>query len=339
VPASAAGNFQYHLRVSLTRRAMTPWLLAAIVGVAAIAVLAAAARYRRDIERARVRLGAVRRRAIQTAWGRVEFTEDGEGEPLLASHGIFHGCDGGIFTVRDLCPGRRVIAPSRFGYLGSALPRGATPSDQADAFAALLESLGIASADVIGVSAGATSALEFALRHPDKVRHLAVLVGNVPGSPTAVVQPSWARWVDRQLPLWILRTWFPSTMARLAGVPASFSLTDEHTRFVARFIDSMFPVTPRVPGVLFDAFVSNAAVNQCPLEAIGVPTLFVHTADDPLASHEASRRAAARVPGARFVSLDSGGHLMLGQTAIIRDVLADFFADGPGAPARASDRR
>jgi pimeloyl-ACP methyl ester carboxylesterase len=62
------------------------------------------------------------------------------------------------------------------------------------------------------------------------------------------------------------------------------------------------------------------------LEAVSVPTLIVHTKDDQLASHEASQRAAARIPGARFVSLESGGHLMLGQTKIIRDELAGFFA-------------
>ena len=56
-----------------------------------------------------------------------------------------------------------------------------------------------------------------------------------------------------------------------------------------------------------------------------MPTLIVHTRDDQLASHEASKRAAARIPGARFVSLESGGHLMLGQTTIVRDELASFF--------------
>jgi pimeloyl-ACP methyl ester carboxylesterase len=62
------------------------------------------------------------------------------------------------------------------------------------------------------------------------------------------------------------------------------------------------------------------------LEDIRVPTLIVHTKDDQLASHEASRRAAQRIPGARFVSLDSGGHLMLGQQKRSRDELARFFA-------------
>src|SRR4029079_11221032 len=96
-------------------------------------------------------------------------------------------------------------------------------------------------------------------------------------------------------------------------------------RFVSEFIDSLFPVMPE--GYNFDVSVSNADVNDYNLEAIRVPTLIVHTKDDQLASHEASKRAAERIPGARFVSLESGGHLMLGQTEIVRNELADFFAE------------
>lgn len=285
-------------------------------------------RYRRDLGAARSRLAAVDRRAVPTNWGPVEYAEQGFGKPLLVLHGIFGGCDSALLGVRDTCPDRRVIAPSRFGYLGSSLPPGATPADQADALVALLDALEIGEVDVIGVSAGATSALQLALRHPEKVKHLVVLVGNVPGSPTAVVRPPLATLSYRQLALWVLKTFFPSTMARLAGVPKSFSMTADDARFVSEFIDSMFPVTPRVRGVIFDACVSNADVNACKLEAITVPTLVVHTKDDPLASHEASERATARIPGARFLSLDSGGHLMLGQAATIRTELAGFLADG-----------
>jgi pimeloyl-ACP methyl ester carboxylesterase len=284
-------------------------------------------RYRRDLRAARSRLAEVDRHGVPTDWGRVEYAERGVGEPLLVLHGIFGGCDGALLGARDLCPGRRVIAPSRFGYLGSSLPADAAPADQADALVALLDALGIGEIDVIGVSAGATSAFQLALRHAEKVKHLAVLVGNVPGSPTAVIQPSWAKLLDRQVPIWLLKTMFPSAMERLAGVPKSFSLSGDDARLVTEFIDGMFPLTPRVRGVIFDACVSNADVNAYNLEAIRVPTLIVHTEDDPLASHEASQRAAGRIPGARFLSLESGGHLMLGQTAIVHDALADFFAD------------
>lgn len=300
---------------------------AALAGGAALVVVPASVRYRRDLNAARARLAQVDRRAFPMARGAAEFAEGGSGEPLLVAHGIFEGCDGGLLRGRDLCPGRRVIAPSRFGYLGSTLPPEATPADQADAFAALLDGLDIGEIDVIGISAGATSALQLALRHPQKVKHLAVLVGNVPGSRTAVVQPSWGRLLDRPFPIWVLKTFFPSAMIRLAGVPRSFSMTDDDARFVNDFIDSMFPLAPRIPGVIFDAYVSNADVNNYDLESISAPTLLVHTKDDPLASYDASRRAAERIPGARFLSLESGGHLMLGQTKIVHDALADFFAD------------
>jgi pimeloyl-ACP methyl ester carboxylesterase len=275
---------------------------------------------------ARARLAAVERHVISTQWGQVEYAERGDGEPVLVVHGIFHNCVGGLFSVRDLLTDRRVIAPSRFGYLGSTMPLDATPSYQADALAALLDALGIDQIDVIGESAGATSALQLALRHPERVKHLVVLVGNLPGSPTAVVQPSLARLFNRQLPLWVLRTFAPSMLVRLVtGLPRGFALSREDARFVTEFIDSLFPVSPE--GVDFDAFISNADVNDYNLEAISVPTLIAHTKDDQLASHDASKRAAERIPGARFVSLESGGHLMIGQQKKQREALARFFAE------------
>jgi pimeloyl-ACP methyl ester carboxylesterase len=108
-------------------------------------------------------------------------------------------------------------------------------------------------------------------------------------------------------------------------------MSSEGAQFVAEFIDSLFPVSRE--GVDFDAFVSNAAVEHYNLEGISVPTLIVHTKDDQVASHDASQRAAARIPGARFVSLESGGHLMIGQTQIVHDELAKFFADMPNRGA------
>jgi pimeloyl-ACP methyl ester carboxylesterase len=300
--------------------------VAALGAGVAIPAFAVFLRYRRDLNAARARLAAVERHVISTQWGAVEYAERGSGDPVLVVHGIYHHCVGGLLSVRDLFPDRRVIAPSRFGYLGSSMPPNATPAAQADAFAALLDALDIGRIDVIGLSAGATSALQLALRHPEMVKHLVVLVGNLPGSPTAVVQPSSAKRVNRQLVMWALKTFAPLTMARLvAAVPKGFAMTSEDARFVNEFIDSLFPMRPE--GFNFDLYVSNADVNDYNLQAISVPTLIVHTKDDQLASHDASKRAAERIPGARFVSLESGGHLMLGQTKIVRNELADFFRE------------
>ena len=305
---------------------MKPSVLAALAAGAAIPASGVYFRYRRDMNAATARLAVVDRHVIATRWGAVEYAERGSGAPLLVVPGIYHNCVGGLLSVRDLFLDRRVIAPSRFGYLGSSMPPNATPAVQADAFAALLDALEIGQIDVVGISAGATSALQLALRHPERVKHLVVLVGNLPGSPTAIVQPSWTKRVNRQFVMWALRTFAPSTTARLvAAVPKGFAMSGDDARVVNESIDSLFPMSPA--GYNFDLFVSNADVTNYKLEAISVPTLIAHTKDDQLASHEASQRAAARIPGARFVSLESGGHLMLGQQKKRRDELADFFAE------------
>lgn len=268
------------------------------------------------------------RHTVPTPWGAVEYAELGHGDPVLVVHGIFQGCDGGLRAVRDQLRDRRLIAPSRFGYLGSSLPAGATPAAQADAFVVLLDALGIDRVDVIGVSAGSTSVLQLALRHPERIKRLVLLSGNFPGGRTAVVPPAWSRSLNADLPLWTIKVFAPSTMAHLVGVPRAYPMTGAEGRQVAEFIDSLFPIAAKTRGVNFDAFVSNADVNRYELEAITVPTLVVHAKDDPLASYDAAVRAAERIPGARLVSVESGGHLLLGQAETIRHEAGGFLAGG-----------
>ena len=153
-------------------------------------VAAVTRQFRRDDTAAGARLDAVPRRVIDTDNGKLEYAEVGDGEPVLAIHGIFGGCDAGLLSFGDLVPHRRVIAPSRFGYLGSSKPDGATPAMQADAFVDLLNALGIDQLDVVAFSAGSTSALQFALRHPDRIRHLVVMSGDWPGAFSKAPCPS-----------------------------------------------------------------------------------------------------------------------------------------------------
>lgn len=298
-----------------------------IGGAALVAAAALARRYRRDMEAAHARLGAVERRVVRTAFGAVEYAERGVGPPLLVSHGIFHGCDGGLITARGLERGRRIIAPSRFGYLGSALPADASGAMQADAFAALLDILGLDTVDVLGVSAGTSAAVQLALRHPDRVDHLVISSGNLPGSSTAVAPPGWAKAFYSDLAMWALKVLARPALARLVGVPAGFPRTAEDERVLAEMIDSIFPIGPRVAGAVFDAYVSDPEIATYPLEALAVPTLIVHAVDDPLASFDAAARAAERIPGAVLVALDSGGHLGLGQDDRTRDAIVGFLGD------------
>jgi pimeloyl-ACP methyl ester carboxylesterase len=136
-----------------------------LAGAAGAVVL----RYRRDRTEAEVRVGGLDRRSVPTPFGPLEYCEWGEGQPLLLVHGVVGGCDVPP-SWRALVPaGYRIITPSRFGYLGSPLPEAASTADQADGFAFLFDALGIERSPVLAFSAGSTSAVQFALRHPSRV--------------------------------------------------------------------------------------------------------------------------------------------------------------------------
>ena len=99
------------------------------------------------------------------------------GAPLLVVHGAGGGFDQGLEFAGSLPRrGFRVIAMSRFGYLRTPLPDDASPIAQADAHACLLDALGIERTAIMGGSAGAPSAMQFAIRHPDRCNALVLLV-------------------------------------------------------------------------------------------------------------------------------------------------------------------
>jgi pimeloyl-ACP methyl ester carboxylesterase len=295
-----------------------------LVAATAVGLGALGGRYRRDQHRARARLAGTARQVIATRFGTVEYAVRAEGEPLLVSHGIFHGCDGGLLAVRDVVAGRRIIVPSRFGYLGSELPADATVADQAAAFVEVLDHLELDTVDVIGISAGTGAAVELALGHPGRVGHLVISSGNWPGSPTTVAPPAWAKVFYNDPAMWAIKICGGPLLGGLMGVPKGFPRNADDRQAIDEMVDSIFPVEGRVEGALFDAYVSNPAISTCHLESLAVPTLVIHAIDDPLASFEAAERAATRIPGALLVALDSGGHLGLGQNDRVRREIAAF---------------
>jgi pimeloyl-ACP methyl ester carboxylesterase len=142
-------------------------------------------RYRQDMRRAWSRIAAIPTGKLQTRFGTVEYAERGAGLPVLVCHGVF-GChaDGvGGWWTRMLGEGFRMLAPSRFGYFGSTLSPDAKPADQAEAYALLLDHLGIDRVAILAYSAGSASALELAVRHPDRVLGL-ILANCRLGGPT-----------------------------------------------------------------------------------------------------------------------------------------------------------
>ena len=151
----------------------------AAIAVVALGLMAAwwiQSRFERDVALAveRAAQGSV---VVATRCGPIEIQDAGHGRPLLMIHGSGGGHDQGMAWARPLLEqGVRVIAMSRFGYLRTPRPADASPQAQADAHVCLLDALGITRAAVMGVSAGGPSALQTAIRHPDRVAALVLVV-------------------------------------------------------------------------------------------------------------------------------------------------------------------
>ena len=306
-----------------------------IIGILAIAailfLILLVARFRSGILSARRRLEAIDSQTVQTACGEIEYATHGSGTPILVVHGIFGGHDQGLVLAKgQIGADFQSIIPSRFGYLGSSMPEDASPAGQADAFACLLDELGIEKAAILGTSAGGTSAIQFALRHPDRCTGLILVSSNAPGEVEVGLPPKpLANVLFRSdFAFWLMTTQFPSSMQGIMGVPADYEMTPEEKAEMDKVMSTLLPVSPRAEGALFDMYVSNPAINEdVPMDEIGVPTLVIHAQDDPLADYDNTRAMAQAIPNAELVTIPEGGHPLLGHEDEIRARIGAFIKD------------
>ena len=116
----------------------------------------------------------------------------GEGQPLL----IIHGNGGSIKDFSNNIPYfskkyKVIIADSRAQGKSADTQDSLTYEMMADDYAALLTELKVDSANVIGWSDGGINGLLLAMRHPEKVKKLAITGANLQPDTTAVPQEIW----------------------------------------------------------------------------------------------------------------------------------------------------
>lgn len=287
------------------------WTLATLLALA----VAVAAIYFLAIGRAYDRISGGSKLAATPA-GTIEFAEGGSGAPVLVIHGSGGGFDQGELIAQAILGAEfRWIAPSRFGYLRSGLPEGATFDDQAGAYAHLLDHLGLQKVAVVALSHGGPSALLFALRHPDRVSSLTLVSCGVASSSDA--QQAQANRAGDTLkrifsydPLyWFASTLFRARIMQLMGASDEVvsTLTEDQLRIVGQVIEFMNPVEPRSAGVAMD---NRARLPNERIAAIRTPTLILHAVDDTLQLYRNAEFTAAVIPGSRLVRFERGGHLL-----------------------------
>lgn len=267
-----------------------------------------------------------------TAFGDIEYRLQGNGHPVLIAHGAGGGYDQGLLIGETFVgDGFRFIAPSRFGYLKSSIPPDSSPVAQADAYAALLDRLDIGRVAVVAFSDGGPSALQFALRHPNRTAALIMMSAKSQTPPaTMPLQEAVFESIFRSDYLyWAVSSVARSFLLSMLGVPADVQADTSSgaAPLVTQTVDGMHPISLRRNGIYNDRNTLSMLPEEVfRLEAITVPTLVVHAVDDGLQAYSNGLNTARRVPGAQLVSYERGGHLLSLHLDDARQKVAAFLA-------------
>ena len=256
-----------------------------------------------------------------TALGVIEYVDIGEGPAVVTIHGAMGGYDQSLLLAQTVGgPNYRYLAISRPGYLGTPISSGKTPVQQADLIAALLDTLGIANAGVLGVSGGGPSAIHFGLRHADRCNGL-VLVATCADKVTMPIPAAFN--VMKFLARW---SWFGNYFQRKAArdlvATARRSIRDEEILqrtvndaeswplFSTMLVSTYNQMSQRIIGTENDIHITRT--ESYPLEKLTVPVLVVHGTADRLVQYDIHAKTyARRVPQVELVTVEGGEHVAI----------------------------
>jgi len=233
----------------------------------------------------------------------------GSGPPLVLVHGFGASSYSWRRVMPALAKSFRVVAVdlNGFGYTQrSRDPARYTREAQGELVLAVMDSLGFASAHLMGHSYGGGISLWIAWKHPERVRSL-VLVDS--SAPTYANDRRSRAASFRPLAALYLRTWaLRPSMVRKALLHSFYDDSLVTPELVQAYWERV-----RIEGVV-DAYYGltvpvRGPVDKVVLEEIRAPSLVVWGAQDELISVESGRRAAERMPHAEFAVIDRCGHV------------------------------
>lgn len=253
---------------------------------------------------------------------------------LVMVHGLGYGRLGWGPMADMLAAHRRLVLIDNRGIGESDRPPGPyTADDMAGDVLAVMDDLGLQTADIVGASLGGMVTLQLAASYPGRVSRM-VLIAATPGPPQGVPLP------PRTMALLQGRVRRRADTARrlvegaLAPAPAA-----RRQELVDRLMAVRARQTQHPEGWQAQAAVSAGFSLRSGLGALRVPTLVIAGTDDAVVDPVNTMRLAFGLPHARGLFLAPAGHLCFWEEPeILAQAIDDFLgttglsADGTAAP-------
>ena len=258
----------------------------------------------------------------------------GEGPPLLFIHGGYGGAFSSLLPAAEMAgsfladTARTITYDRRCAGRSEYILSEYTNDDLAADAAALLDHLDVATAIVIGSSAGGPIALQFALSWPGRVTALglpntgAALMSLTPyPEGDARLEPTRERLAlvrERMLPIERARTegdrpLFESRKAALRAPPTEEDISSQLRPRLAELTAALEAVSDDdlftySTGQLRNMAAASGVNLTGRLGELAMPTLIVHGTADELVPFQFGLDLAAGIPHAEFHEIDGAGH-------------------------------
>lgn len=293
---------------------MVKYIVLSLVVILLIVLIIQYTRCRIAVKKGYEKLETYHAETMELSYGDMTYVDQGEGETVLSIHGIFGGYDQAFDTCKDMVGKYRIIAPSRFGYLGSDIMGEGTPRDQAKAYVELLDKLGIDKVYVLATSAGGTVAIRFALDYPERTKGLILFCSAMPyleKPDDKIKYDGPPEFLFDNYRMWLFSPLFEPIMGMSPDT-----------------IYGMLPIEERAAGVKLDGTITNMDMarnfEEYPIETLQMPVLILHAKDDKLVPYEKVSNVIHRFPNCTKKIFEKGGHLMTGNDEEIKKAVEDF---------------
>ncbi len=200
----------------------------------------------------------------------------------------------------------------RYDERGNGLSDWAVADLSMDAFVQDLETvvdnLGLQRFPLLGLSQGCAVAIAYAARHPERVSGLILIGGYATGWRIGATPEERER---REAVMTLTRLGWGSSTAAYRHIFSQTFMPDGTTEELAWFDEFQRQTTSAENAVRFQDAFGDIDVRDC-LPLINAPTLVLHARHDQRIRMDQGRELAMGIAGARFVTLESRNHILLG---------------------------